>query len=184
MKGKVHIGAGAVLLLTALYYLSGMGQLAALLCAAAVHELGHLAALKLCRVDVRGLRFGAGGLDMAVSGFTGASERLVCYAAGPAAGLLYCLAVRRVFPSSAIYSLLLSTYNLLPVLPLDGGRMLECLLSEVLCVKHTVNIMYALCLSIAVLLCTVGLILLHGEQGAAVFAAGICLLYHIITGYV
>ena len=176
MKGRFQISAGAVLLLSALYYLGGLGSLAALITAALVHEAGHIAALIASGVTVEGIRFSASGICMSVGSFKSPGNEIFCLASGPLAGLVYAFAVRDFYPPSAQYSLMLTVFNILPVSVLDGGRILNCVLGEIFGMKNTGKISDALGMTVAVSLTLAGLMLLHRELGAAVFCAGIYLL--------
>lgn len=69
-----------------------------------------------------------GGLDMVVSPMTG-GQRFVCIVCGPVIGLTPVL-LYGWFPEVAAFSFLLTVYNLIPVRPLDGGRLLELLLGK------------------------------------------------------
>ncbi|MBR1659179.1 MAG: site-2 protease family protein, partial [Oscillospiraceae bacterium] len=107
------------------------GMVAALAPAAAVHELGHALALALFHVPVTRLSLGMFGLRMDYRTALTDGESAICAAAGPAAGALWALAAWEIggafFRLSAILSLGLTLFNLLPVFPLDGGRILEAL---------------------------------------------------------
>ena len=99
--------------------------LLAVLLAGAVHELGHYAALRLCGVNVSDLRIGLDGTRMIV-GQMGRWQELFCALAGPLAGLGLVLFARWI-PRTAVCACMHSTYNLLPVYPLDGGRAVCCI---------------------------------------------------------
>ena len=92
-------------------------------CALLLHELGHLLVLHLCSVRVRRLRLGFGDVEMATAPL-GYCEELLTAWAGPCVNFLFYLALWRIVPAFAVVNLLLGVYNLLPILPLDGGRML------------------------------------------------------------
>ena len=98
--------------------------LSALLAAALAHELGHVCALAASGMRIRGVSLAATGpvirCDVPRTGFSAAAVSL----AGPAFGALAWLALRRCFPLVAEMSAVLTAVNLLPVLPLDGGRAL------------------------------------------------------------
>ncbi len=118
MKVRIEPGFAAFALL--LYALAGE-LVWPLFLAAGLHELAHLLALYALggRAEVVTLRFADARITMAPMGY---AAEIVCALAGPAANFL-CFALWRArAPAFAAISLLLSCYNLLPVLPLDGGR--------------------------------------------------------------
>ena len=128
-RGAVQweIGAGAVLPAAVLYFFDGAWLLLALLSAVLIHELGHWAALRLGGARLTRVRAGLFGLEMDYTGTLNRRAAFLSLAAGPLAGLLYAGAAVSAGGSfgwrSGILSLGLSCFNLLPVLPLDGGRM-------------------------------------------------------------
>ncbi|MCM1149774.1 MAG: site-2 protease family protein, partial [Butyricicoccus sp.] len=77
------------------------------------------------------LRLDIFGLRLDYSGRLGRMASLCAALAGPVAGLLYAFpamrAVGQGLKMSGAISLLLSGFNLLPALPLDGGRVLALL---------------------------------------------------------
>lgn len=93
--------------------------------AAAVHELGHYVAVRLCGVQVTGLHISITGARMEIGEITPKQE-FICALAGPMAGLLL-IPLSRWMPRTAVCALIHSVYNLLPVYPLDGGRILRAL---------------------------------------------------------
>ena len=128
---RVDISAGAILLLSVIYFFGGMTSLTALLLAVLVHELGHIAAIELCGGRVHGLKVSVSGLCINCSGAGGTLESVICLCAGPAGGfaLAYAasylgnLSQNLLLIKTAGFSLVLSVYNLLPALPLDGGHL-------------------------------------------------------------
>ena len=121
---KIHISAGGALGLAGLVFLMTEPFLVALLAAAAAHEAGHVLALRLCGGRVVQIRVELGGLCLMHTALCRHGEEAFAALAGPAAGLLWSAAMTNLWPLSAGLSLLLSIYNLLPALPLDGGRAL------------------------------------------------------------
>ena len=122
-------------MLSVIYFFGGMTSLVALTLAVLVHELGHIAAIVLCGGRVHRLKVTLSGLCISCSGVMGTEKSVICLCAGPASGfaLAYAasylgnLSQNLLLIKTAGFSLVLSVYNSLPALPLDGGRALECL---------------------------------------------------------
>ena len=128
MNQKLRCEPGAVLLLGILLFTLTIIEIAALLSAAAVHEAGHLIALLLARLPPTGVEFSLSG-PVILYHQTDSKMKMLCSAlSGPVAGLFFTCMIYRLWPICAEFSFLLSLINLLPVLPLDGGRALEAVL--------------------------------------------------------
>ena len=91
------------------------------LCALLLHEAGHAIVLRLVHVRVKAVRLGFGDVEMETAPL-GYWEELLSAWAGPCVNFLLYLALWRIAPAFAAVNLLLGAYNLLPVLPLDGGQ--------------------------------------------------------------
>ena len=97
-----------------------------LLCAsfaAFIHELSHFLALRLSGVEVRSIRIGAGGAMMSTAPMSARQEAL-CAAAGPLGGGMLILSAP-LCPSLALCAFVQTGFNLLPIFPLDGGRVVR-----------------------------------------------------------
>ena len=112
---------GAVLLL-----LLPFQWLLGVLLAALLHEAGHLLALHILRARVVSIRIGCRGAEISVLPLLYWQELLAALA-GPVSGLLAVFTFP-CFPCFAAAALIQSVWNLLPVYPLDGGRVLRCTL--------------------------------------------------------
>jgi len=97
------------------------------LAAAAIHEAGHLLCLEICHVPVTAFQIGALGATLSTGPMTGRQE-LLCAAAGPGINLLSGAMLAGAAPRFLLLSLMLALFNLLPLYPLDGGRILRVLL--------------------------------------------------------
>ena len=131
----VNITFGFILLLAAVTLLSGFRLTLVILTAAGVHELGHLAAIWLCGGKVEGVRLGACGAEIVLSGrFSYLRDALIALS-GPLAGglcvffaaalgsLWPCAFLRELCAVSALYTV----FNLFPLGSMDGGRALYAL---------------------------------------------------------
>ncbi len=131
IKSRLDVTPGAALLYPILYYLDTGGWFAAVLPAVVFHEAGHWLALHICGARVFSLRLDTAGLCMEASPLSSASEEAWCAAAGPLLGLAWIcpalLAGGEWGMKSAWAALWVNLFNLLPALPLDGGRILYAL---------------------------------------------------------
>lgn len=103
------------------------GAVLPIVCAMALHELAHAAAMLACGGRIRRLTLRFADLYLEAAGL-GYRQEFFAALAGPLANLACGAAFRVRWPAFAAYSLILGLYNLLPVWPLDGGRMIRCVL--------------------------------------------------------
>ena len=99
------------------------------LAAAAFHELFHCIALRLCKKDIESIDIGIHGAKIRTSDLS-PGQIVFCAFAGPLGGIL--LLLFRVFPRVAVCAFVQTLFNLIPILPLDGGQALHGLLRLVL----------------------------------------------------
>lgn len=119
-------------------FAAGLGILIALdpaslwcpfLLAALFHELGHGFCLRLLKIPVLSIRVGMSGTVIETALLSGWREAL-CAAAGPFVNLVVGISFARAFPAFSFLNLLLMGFNLLPVFPLDGGRIVRAFFPE------------------------------------------------------
>lgn len=176
---SLEVRPGAVVLLSGLYFLLPLRWCARLALTVTVHELGHVAALILCGAQVCGLRMEGCGLVLRCTPTEGALRTVTAALAGPAAGAgLFCILRGLGYIACAELSLLFSCVNLLPVLPLDGGRALYAALSALAGERAAERTLDALGLVLPVALMVLGLALFARGFGLApgVFGAWLALL--------
>lgn len=123
---NIRISADFYLLLACMILLLPAKWVIAFYAAAMVHELFHAVTLLALGGSITELSFKAGGIYMAAV-CEGAVKQIVCSLAGPLGGL-FCLLLAEKFPEMALCGLVHSLYNLLPLWPLDGGRVLRLIL--------------------------------------------------------
>lgn len=176
---SLEVRPGAVVLLSGLYFLLPLRWCARLALTVTVHELGHVAALILCGAQVCGLRMEGCGLVLRCTPTEGALRTVTAALAGPAAGAgLFCILRGLGYIACAELSLLFSCVNLLPVLPLDGGRALYAALSALAGERAAERTLDVLGLVLPVALMVLGLALFARGFGLApgVFGAWLALL--------
>lgn len=122
----MKISAGAYFILAFLLLVVPLPWLQALIMAAAVHELGHYYAIRLCTGDRSAVRIYSYSALLPLPPMSSKQE-LLCALAGPFAGLCLLL-LGRWLPRTAVCAAAQSIYNLIPIYPLDGGRALRCVL--------------------------------------------------------
>lgn len=132
--GRLEITAGALAVWALLLYLDSGTLVLQALVACALHEGGHWAAIRLLGGRVTRLRITWAGADMALSARRplGPGRTLLAALAGPAVNLLCawgCSWLGEGWYCAAGIHLALALFNLLPAAPLDGGRILSCLLA-------------------------------------------------------
>lgn len=151
---RVEISPSFLIVLCAYYYFDPGGTFYPFVYAACSHELGHLLVLKLLNVPVHKLYLAAGGACL-VTAPTGYKKEILVAAVGPFTNLLLSLLFLHRQPMFSLMNLGLMMYNLLPFYPLDGGRLLRCVLQ--LLFKE-----YDLAIAIERIICICGLTLFWG----------------------
>ena len=117
---------------------SGLSDAVALIAAALLHEAGHIAVCRLCRIPIRFVRPSPLGAHIGCDcGAVSYGREICAAAAGPAANLLgfllcFFLPGSRWCALFGVSCLALALFNLLPISSLDGGRILSAVLSPLL----------------------------------------------------
>lgn len=121
---RFRIRPGAPVLLAALLLMLPLQWVAAMLIAAAFHECCHCVAVLAMGGKIHCVTIGTNGAVMEISPMS-ENKELVAALAGPIGSILLILLVR-ILPRVALCGAVQGVYNLMPLLPLDGGRVLSC----------------------------------------------------------
>ncbi len=127
MKRRLDLTPGFPAFLAAVWYFDSCGIFWPFLAAMTVHELAHAAVLLLLGGRIESVRLSFAQVELR-TGLLSDRTELWSTAAGPGINLLCGWLFRQWMPAFAAVSLLLALFNLLPVWPLDGGRLLRTLL--------------------------------------------------------
>lgn len=178
-RKRLFLSLTVVYLTICLYYRQALSLLPAILLPIAAHELSHVLALRLLGQRITGLRMEAQGLCIGYSGTCTPFGHILAALAGPVGGTVYALlSFSRIswLKESARLSLLLTAFNLLPILPLDGGRVFSQLC--ILCLGEARGTAFFRLVSGALLalLLLGGVALALWEKSTSLLAAAIWLL--------
>lgn len=183
-KQRLSISALALLLGALIYCTASFSELSAILAPMIVHELGHILTLRLYGLRIRRISADLRGLRIEYGGVCAPLGHVVSALAGPVAGLAYAFAAswmarrtgNEVLMLSSGVSLLLSLFNLLPILPLDGGRVFSLLVTELLGGRRGDRLTKVVSLTLAAALLAAGLYLMWRGEGTALALAALWLL--------
>lgn len=128
---RIEVDISFVAFLCIYYYCDPANTFFPFLTAATLHEAGHLVVLRCLGVRVDRLLLSAQGAILFTEPLSYRRE-LLAASGGPCVNFLLLLFFARRLPIFALVNLCLLVYNLLPVYPLDGGRILRALLSILL----------------------------------------------------
>ena len=118
--GSVRVEGGAWIVLGIGVLILPLRFLLGVILAATFHELGHLAAMYFAGVQIEGIIIHPFGVRIQ-SGPMEPGTEMICALAGPLAGAMTIFAWKW-FPELAASGLVQTIFNLIPIYPLDGGR--------------------------------------------------------------
>ncbi len=169
--------------------LSGVSRLLAALCALLLHESGHLMAARLYSVSIAEVEITPIGSVITLENTEALSggRQFMIACAGPIFSLGGCLLAPALFSAGAApfsfccsfakANLLLLLFNLLPVLPLDGGHMLRAVLGRFFPESALTRMLIISGGALGILLCAVSLF--FAFQGRLILSPAFCGLYLI-----
>lgn len=175
---KIKIEYSFVLMWSIFYFFDREGLLPVFFCAAVLHEMGHYIVMRLLGGQLIFLRLTAFGAEMRMTLPGGYLHEFLVAGAGPLSNFLtsYLLSVLG-HPVAAGAGAVLGLFNLLPASPLDGGKILECLLCLSPFEDWAENITEGISFAIASLIFGAGIfVLFHSGCNASILLIGAFLL--------
>lgn len=151
---KIRISLPFCLLVSVMYVLDFGKVFVPTFFAVTIHESAHVLAIRLMKLKITRVDIRAFGISVKVDGieYIPYTKEIIIAAAGPLAGIVIagvCLVAAKSF---GIYSLgyfigvniVITAINLLPVYPLDGGRIVLCTLAKIMTHRAAYVISYIL----------------------------------------
>lgn len=172
---RVTISGGFLLLAAVLYYLDSQGVVAWAFLACLCHELGHYIAIRAFGGQVAQLRLTCAGAEMVLSARRPMSRlgQFCAALAGPGTNLvlaaLSAWLAGRIGENAYLFAglnLALALFNLLPAAQLDGGRVLEILLSLIFPEHWVWKVMEGISLGFSLGLIGIGMVLMLRGMGS------------------
>jgi stage IV sporulation protein FB len=182
--GRLKVSGAALITLAAAYFFDA-GIIFAAVFAAVVHEAGHLTALKLLGRKITELKLELCGLSMRCEEPMSYLDEIITAAAGPLASLLLAMTASltgRLFEWQDAYvisgvSFLFCIFNALPVIPLDGGRIIMAAAALTLGIEKAERLVCIMsCVVIFVLLIAGTILLLTTKSNFSLLLAAVWLL--------
>lgn len=181
---RIKISAEAALVAAFLYYIGDFRTAMAVVLPVLVHEFGHLGALRALGLRATGLRVELKGFCIEYEGEAGRLGHALAAFAGPLAGVIYALAAATAgrlsgcewLSLTAGVSVILSGFNMLPAMPLDGGRIAQSFLCAALGDRTGERAGRILSTAVGAVLLAAGTLLTAAGGGIALLLAAIWVL--------
>ncbi len=122
MSGRIEVSDSVLIIIIAALLLDTTMLTIMFLFAALLHEIGHLIAIILCKCKIIRIKFTVFGGVIKYHNYESKVKDIIIALSGPFMGFIaaYISAKLGFFTFSGA-NLILSTVNLIPVMPLDGG---------------------------------------------------------------
>lgn len=186
---KIQFSTGAVLFLALLLYYMPLDYAAAYLLSIMFHECGHLIMLRIFGLYPRMLLIQTGGFLIDYAGELSGINGILCAVAGSFFGILFsllCSHVGNMFEWEFMYicsgvSLLLSVFNMLPAIPLDGAIVLKLLFQIWIPVNLTEKIVVLSSCIVTAAFLFVGIFMWKQGYGIGLIIMAVLMLLHLLS---
>lgn len=125
---KVQIKSGFFIFLAFAFAFVPFEWLSSWILAAATHEMGHIISIRARGHRIHGLVISLSGARILTDDL--GTDEWYCALAGPVFGLLLGLTIR-IFPRLGICATFQTCVNLLPIYPMDGGRVVRSVICNI-----------------------------------------------------
>lgn len=159
-KTAVSVGYGLAAALTAVLILDRENRVICCIAAAALHELGHILMMRLYHVRICSISARLFDVKIEADRPASFSADLCITLGGPAANFLCAVLFLPLSRGMTLANLALGVFNLLPVMSLDGGRLLYLLLSRRFLPKTCIVILKTVSFFLLIPFLTAGLLVL------------------------
>lgn len=132
MGPKINVSSGAFLSAAVVLLIVPARWWMGAILGATVHELSHVLAVWALGGQVARFWIGAFGAKIEAAPMERGKEVLASLT-GPLGSLLTAWLTARFYPEAALCAFVQGLFNLIPIYPLDGGRILRCLASDAVC---------------------------------------------------
>jgi len=152
LKNKIEVKKSFFVIIFFMFFLGYIKQFAVILIMVTIHELSHILAAKICGLNIEKIIFTPIGEIAVINNIerTVFFKRIAIVLAGPLSNMLIAL-YAHFFNMNFIRNINFSIalFNLLPIYPLDGGRILQYIISKrfgvIFANKLTIKISYIFC---------------------------------------
>ena len=125
LNERIEVGWELCVLLAFSIFLIPINWLFSWMIAVCIHELCHYVALRVCGARIYRIKFGLLGAKMDTEALNFFQEILGA-AAGPLGSFLLASFVNK-YPFLVLCAFIQGVFNLMPIYPMDGGRIVRCL---------------------------------------------------------
>lgn len=125
---RISVNWNTYLYFTLLFLMIPVQWIISWIIAIVIHELCHCIGVKICGGSILDVKIGIGGAQLQCNNMPDIC-RLFAIICGPLGGMFLAFA-GKWFPRIALCSFFLSVYNMIPLLPFDGGQIIRILIKS------------------------------------------------------